>query len=64
MPETTVRAHRLPAVSAILGDLGVKNVRGLIKTGKLRAVRAGKFLLVTDDEVSRFLSEGDASEPS
>ncbi|MEV8610083.1 helix-turn-helix domain-containing protein [Amycolatopsis sp. NPDC051373] len=59
MPDTVRRAHRVDAVAQMLG-IGKRNVRGLISRGQLRAVRAGRYLLVSEEEISRFLQEGPA----
>lgn len=59
MPDTVRRAHRVEAVAQMLG-IGKRNVRGLISRGQLHAVRAGRYLLISEEELARFLREGTA----
>ncbi|WP_329064924.1 helix-turn-helix domain-containing protein [Amycolatopsis sp. NBC_01480] len=59
--ESPVRAYRVAAVSRALGNLGEANVRKLIASGDLAAVRAGRHWLVSEDELRRFINVGSGS---
>lgn len=50
----------LQSIKASATRLGVSpfTVRRLVKTGKLKAVRLGRRVLVSDEEISRIMREG------
>jgi excisionase family DNA binding protein len=57
--------HREISPEGARKALGVSKTRcySLIRTGELRAVRAGRRILVPVDEIERFLAMGSSSEP-
>jgi len=52
-------ALRVDEVGARLG-LGMTLTRTLIRTGEIRSFRVGRAILVTPDELARFVSERSA----
>lgn len=49
-------AYRLPAAAKLM-DIEVWTLRGLIKAGKIRHRKVGKYFIVSRSEIERFLEE-------